>query len=324
MSDQFGTLRLPALEGQDADPLLDTLTSFLQAAVNADTKEIWKRVNPGKPGGANESLPIAFTFPHDPDETNLSEKQLPSLFAWRAQVLRGDRLAADWISQVSNIALLWIPPRGSYKQRRERQPYRNALAKAIRRALHEGRNPAWIVPGDTDPKAEDYGSLFLTQGKLASYRLLDIRPFDFDVDSPTPGDKTRISFDCMMATLEVTEIATPLLDDYEPTAYLGNTFALGGPAGLAVAQATFQATVTGVSPSSGTTAGGTPILVIGSQFIDGSTLKIGGAPATEVLLLEEGVLSARTPAGTGPGPVDVELTRPDGEVAVLAGGFTYV
>jgi hypothetical protein len=329
MSDQFGTVRLPALPGQDADPLLTTLLGFLQAAVNADTKEIWSRVNPGKPGGATESLPVAFTFDHDPDETTLSEKQLPALFAWRSQFIRGDRMTADWVSQVSNITLLWIPPRGTSKQRRERQPYRNALAMAVRRALHSGRTPAWVVPGDTDPKAADFGSLFITQAKLSQYRLIDLRPFEFDVESPTPGDKTRVSFDAITATLEVTEISTPVpyaqiaepeAADYAPLEYVGVRLARDG---LTLGDARFQVTLTSVVPPSGPSSGGTAITLAAQQLVDGTTVTVGGAPCTDVVVLDEGVLTARTPPGTA-GAADVTITRPDGESATLALGFTFL
>ena len=41
-------------------------------------------------------------------------------------------------------------------------------------------------------------------------------------------------------------------------------------------------TVTAVSPSSGSTAGGTSITITGTGFVSGATVKVGGAAATGV------------------------------------------
>jgi len=80
--------------------------------------------------------------------------------------------------------------------------------------------------------------------------------------------------------------------------------------------------VSGVSPSSGPTIGGTSVSIIGAHFSSGAGVTIGGTPATNVTLVDSSTLSATTGArvaGTG----DV-LVVSDGRSAVLPGGFTYI
>ena len=80
-------------------------------------------------------------------------------------------------------------------------------------------------------------------------------------------------------------------------------------------------TVSSVSPLSGPTTGGTAVQISGSGFIAGSTVTIGGASATSVVVNNSTSISAVTPAGTA-GPADVVVTNTNG-TDTLAGGFTY-
>lgn len=78
----------------------------------------------------------------------------------------------------------------------------------------------------------------------------------------------------------------------------------------------------GVSPSSGPASGGTDVHIVGSDFDQGvSEVRIGGRPATGVVLEDDGVLRATTPAGA-PGPADVVVVGADGS-ATLPAGFEY-
>ena len=84
--------------------------------------------------------------------------------------------------------------------------------------------------------------------------------------------------------------------------------------------------ITSVTPSSGSNAGGTPITIAGSNFVTGATVTIGGAPAT-VTNVTTGSITATTP----PGPFDlattasrdVKVTNPDSRSFTLSNGFTY-
>ncbi len=81
-------------------------------------------------------------------------------------------------------------------------------------------------------------------------------------------------------------------------------------------------TVTGISPSSGSTAGGTGVTIGGTGFVDGATVAIGGTSATGVTVVNDTTITATTPAGTA-GAKDLVVTNPDTQTGTLAGGFTY-
>lgn len=80
-----------------------------------------------------------------------------------------------------------------------------------------------------------------------------------------------------------------------------------------------QATITGLSVSSGPAAGGTVVVVQGSGFAVGTTVTIGGAPAT-ILSASSLFVVIRTPPGTV-GQRSVVVTPPGGCAATTL--FTY-
>jgi hypothetical protein len=81
-------------------------------------------------------------------------------------------------------------------------------------------------------------------------------------------------------------------------------------------------TVTGVSPNTGTTAGGTAVTITGSNFASGATVKFGSTAATNVVVVSSTSITATNPAGTV-GRVTVTATV-SGQSGSLANGFTYV
>lgn len=81
-------------------------------------------------------------------------------------------------------------------------------------------------------------------------------------------------------------------------------------------------TISGVAPSSGPAAGGTSVVLIGTDFQAGATVLVGGVAAT-VTSNTETSLTAVTPAH-GAGIVGVTLTNPDGGTYALPAAFTYL
>ena len=80
--------------------------------------------------------------------------------------------------------------------------------------------------------------------------------------------------------------------------------------------------VTEVSPSSGTTAGGTPITITGTGF-SGSSVTVGGAACTSVVVVSASSITCTTPAGSA-GAQDVVVTNSDTGTATKTGGFTFL
>ncbi len=81
-------------------------------------------------------------------------------------------------------------------------------------------------------------------------------------------------------------------------------------------------TVTGISPSSGPTAGGTPVTITGTNFTGATGVTIGGVPATSVMVVSSTTITAVTPSGTA-GKASVVVTTSGGSNAANT-LFTYV
>lgn len=81
-------------------------------------------------------------------------------------------------------------------------------------------------------------------------------------------------------------------------------------------------TVLAVSPNHGPQGGGTTVLVFGSNFVSGASVKIDGVVCTGVTFINATTLQCVTPAGT-PGAKEVKVTNPNGQFGAMAGGYTY-
>ena len=80
-------------------------------------------------------------------------------------------------------------------------------------------------------------------------------------------------------------------------------------------------TVSGVSPNSGSTAGGTAVTITGTNFAAGATVTFGAAAATNVVVVSGTQITASTPAGNA-GTVTVTVTV-SGQSGSLANAYTY-
>jgi len=80
--------------------------------------------------------------------------------------------------------------------------------------------------------------------------------------------------------------------------------------------------ITSVSPNVGPLTGGTWITITGKRFATGATVTIGVNSATDVTVVSETKITAKTPAGTA-GAKDVSVCNPDGQCAILPNGFFY-
>ena len=76
-----------------------------------------------------------------------------------------------------------------------------------------------------------------------------------------------------------------------------------------------------VSPTAGSTGGGTTLRIKGTGFQSRATVAFDGAPGTAYA--ENSTTIHVTAPPHGPGAVDVLVTNPDGQAARLAGAYTY-
>ena len=70
-------------------------------------------------------------------------------------------------------------------------------------------------------------------------------------------------------------------------------------------------TISSVSPTSGPSTGGTTITISGTGFVPGTTVKVGGATCTNVVIISSTSLTCTTPAGN-PGNAPIVVTTPVG------------
>lgn len=87
--------------------------------------------------------------------------------------------------------------------------------------------------------------------------------------------------------------------------------------------ATAQPTVTSISPTTGSTSGGTTVTITGTALTGTTAVSFGGTPATGVVVVNATSVTAVSPAHSA-GTADVTVTTPGGMSATVAGDlFTY-
>lgn len=81
-------------------------------------------------------------------------------------------------------------------------------------------------------------------------------------------------------------------------------------------------TISAVDPNVGPVAGGTPVTIKGTGFVEGMRVTFGGIAATAVNVASATSLTAVTPAHAA-GVVDVQVANPDKQAGTLKSGFSY-
>ncbi|GAB7035931.1 hypothetical protein JCM4914_73920 [Streptomyces platensis subsp. malvinus] len=79
--------------------------------------------------------------------------------------------------------------------------------------------------------------------------------------------------------------------------------------------------ITSVTPSTGSTAGGIPVLIVGTELASTQSVTIGGVAAAFGVISNTRI-AAVTPPATAPGPADVLVTTTGGTVTA-PGAFVY-
>ncbi len=83
-------------------------------------------------------------------------------------------------------------------------------------------------------------------------------------------------------------------------------------------------TITGISPSSGSTAGNTTVTITGTNLTGATAVKFGGTNAASYTVNSATQITAASPAGTA-GTVDITVTTAGGTSAASDGSkFTYI
>src|SRR5262249_51955559 len=99
-------------------------------------------------------------------------------------------------------------------------------------------------------------------------------------------------------------------DNQSATLFNGFTYANAAPA------------ISGISPTSGTTAGGTFLTITGTNFVTGATVTVGGNNATNVNVVSATSITCNTPAHAA-ASVPVVVKNPDNQ-QVTFNSFQYL
>ena len=83
-------------------------------------------------------------------------------------------------------------------------------------------------------------------------------------------------------------------------------------------------TISNVTPNSGSSQGGTPVTISGTNFgTSAAAVAFGGTPAVSVTILSATTIIAQSPAHAA-GVVDLMVQTAEGGTVTSAGGYTYV
>ena len=86
---------------------------------------------------------------------------------------------------------------------------------------------------------------------------------------------------------------------------------------------TLTPTVSGISPNSGPTAGGSQVTITGTNFLAGALVLFGAASASSVTVVSATQIQAVSPANAA-GPVNVIVQDPGNVTGSISAGYTYV
>lgn len=321
MTDLYGNLPLPIpkpREGEVAgDPSIQVIGEFLHAILNGHASELWTEVGPYGDGQPAKSLLF-----YNPSRYGVNEADLPALYVWREKVLSSERIGADYYVRNSEVMAVWIPPMP--KDRNEsirRDPVFNAISAIFDNVLDPlARDPSWVVPQDTDPKAQTEGSLLWNFLNAWSFDVgkSDRMKVAVEMDDQSePMVFDAVACYCELKERNATDV-TSIADE------LDGVEGVGQNDGKDILPFVLKLTINLVSPDTGTAAGGTTVLIRGTGFSEDAppTVVFGITEAPSVTVLDGNLLAVITPPGAL-GARDVKVTNPGGETQTVASAFTY-
>jgi hypothetical protein len=168
--DVIGSFQQPA-----GDNLIFYLGEYLKTVINAKCGPAWAQIEKfdSKTMSASGRLPVNELDYVDPEDRAFNARDLPALYLYRDS-FPATKVGDDMYAQTSRVAAYWVPSPAVLQRRQERATFVNAIAAVINRAIIRGRDPSWIVPGDTDPDAADFGSsLLIWTGCYAPIALVE-------------------------------------------------------------------------------------------------------------------------------------------------------
>src|SRR5262249_47912447 len=129
-----------------SDPALSRIAEFFRAVVNKYQAKAWEAVYP-------RSQPTQHAFTHNPEDVVFNERDQPSFYLYRTEELPLEWYAEDVDLSHWKLRLLWIFPPCRQEFQRRRSTMVNGITKTLEHFIELGNDPAYIMHGDPDPKA---------------------------------------------------------------------------------------------------------------------------------------------------------------------------
>jgi len=184
------------------DQLLGYVGHYLKTIMDKYVGVAWNSVQPNKPL-------VRTILVGDPDD-GFNETTLPALYIFRSPretrelVETFEDVADDYRFEKSRVTVQWIVDPMPQMHRRLRNEIMNALRKAIDMGIRNGRDPGWIVPGDTDIKAPSFGSSLSEYAHFATLELLHAAPGKYIHKMAVPAPPRK--YDELRMSLYVEEL----------------------------------------------------------------------------------------------------------------------
>lgn len=146
----------------EGDILLGYLADYIKTVMLTYVGDKWDTFSPNKP--------IVKTISMGPPGTGFVESMLPGLFIYRPgretreTIETFEQIADDYRFQKGRVVVEWILDPIAQEHVWRRESYFDAVRKAVDAALQIGRDPSWVVPGDTDEDAVDQDTGVALQG----------------------------------------------------------------------------------------------------------------------------------------------------------------
>jgi hypothetical protein len=239
----------------------------------------------------------------------------PILALYRLEETHDEHTAA-WEKTTGIWELAWILPPLTPRQQDKLTPILHAAARVLSRAVSQGWDPAYSN-GLKVWQTAGIQSARMTSVKYGAYERIDGIPQWYRT---------------LVARIEVVERTSYVSADFG--AYTGENLNLDIESGdetvvadVAQWKTAAAPTVTSLSPSTGTKAGGTAVTITGTGFAVGNTpsVSFGNIAATSVVVVSATSITCVTPAHDAytSFTASVVVENPDGQQGTLSDSFTF-
>lgn len=306
---------------RDADPALFFLLDYAAFVIN--TYPGPRLLQAATAAGATKiTAAVAQKYPLLPQPEMLENQFSFPLLCIGRQRTTTRRKTAGWEDDRCIFELLYVLPPLNPGQAEQVLPIRKAIYDSLRKKVTQGYDPGYTPPGGSlgqSPWGQGFAGLEaigfgheLNEAESATYGFLEgtgnllfpcLRMIGYllERDMYTPGQKFAGA-----------DIETDLLGtDGSLVANFDN---------LATQQAP---TVTSLSVTTGTIAGGTAVTITGTLFLTGPQVFFGSAKATNVVWVSATSITCVTPPISGPGTVNVTVFNRDGQSGSIFNAFAY-